>query len=215
MKNKQELSIIFKDFQNNIKRKDTFSEGINSLIELRKYLKEIIDYIFLVCKKADFSKMPISKDKTIGYYLYHLTRIEDITCNTLILDSKEIFFENKYDKLINSHIITTGNELNRQELIDFSSKLNIDQLKKYIDDVYNNTNEMIKKITFEESKLRVLDERKTKLIDSDVVSQDENAFWLVDYWCKKTYAGLMLMPFSRHHMLHLGGCLRIINKIKK
>ncbi len=215
MKTKQERSGIFKDFQLKIKRNETFDEGKKSLLKLREELKEIDEFIFSNCDKEEFCRMPLKTDKTIAYYIYHLTRIEDITSNTLILDKEQILFRNKYDKLLNSPIITTGNELKRDKLIEFSSLLDIDKLKGYVEDVYHNTNQLITEMKYEESKTKVSTERKNNLIGLNVVSKDKDAFWLVDYWCKKTYAGLLLMPFSRHQMMHLDGCLRIIRKIKK
>lgn len=215
MKTKQEHSEIFKSFQTNIKRKNSYELGKKQLFELRDELLSVYDYLFTTCNFDDFVKMPLSTDKTIAYYIYHLTRIEDITSNTLIAGKEQIFFEKHYDKLLNSHIITTGNEIERDKLVEFSTMLDINQLKTYITDVLTNTNNIIKDMSYEDSKTKVSDDRKAELVKLHTVSDNENAFWLVDYWCKKTYAGLLLMPFSRHQMLHLDGCLRIVNKIKK
>lgn len=215
MKTKQERSEIFKSFQTNIKRKNSFELGKQKLLELRDELMSIYYYIFTTCNKEDFVKMPLATDKTIAYYLYHLARIEDITSNTLITAKEQILFIKNYDKLLNSPIITTGNEVLRDELVKFSTMLDINQLKNYTTDVLTNTNNIIKGMSYESSKTKISDERKTELITLHTVSDDENAFWLVDYWCNKTFAGLLLMPFSRHQMLHLDGCLRIIKKIKK
>lgn len=215
MKTSQERSALFKDFQLQIKTKDTFENGKTNLLELRKELKEIDDYLFANCPKEDNCKMPLKSKKTIVYYLYHLTRIEDITSNTLILDTEQIFFKNKYDDLLNVDIFTTGNELTNDDLLNFSSYLNIAQLKHYLEDVHANTNQLISSMTYEQSKSKVQASRKNNLIALNVVSENQSAFWLVDYWCKKTYAGLLLMPFSRHQILHLDDCLRIFNKLKK
>lgn len=215
MKTKQERSEIFKSFQTNIKRKNSYELGKKQLFELRDELLLVYDYIFTTCNFDDFAKMPLSTDKTIAYYLYHLTRIEDITSNTLISGKEQIFFEKHYNKLLNSPIITTGNEIEHDKLVEFSTMLDINQLKNYITDVLTNTNNIIKDMSYGDSKTKVSDDRKAELVKLHTVSDNENDFWLVDYWCKKTYAGLLLMPFSRHQMLHLDGCLRIVNKIKK
>lgn len=215
MKTKQERSEIFKSFQTNIKRKNSFELGKEKLIELRNELMSIYDYIFSTCNNEEFVKMPLPTDKTIAYYLYHLTRIEDITSNTLIAAKEQIFFTKNYDKLLNCPIITTGNEISRDKLIEFSSMLDINQLKNYIGDVLTNTTNIIKDMSYEDSRTKVSDERKIGLLKLHTVAADEKAFWLIDYWCNKTFVGLLLMPFSRHHMLHLDGCLRIISKIKK
>ncbi len=215
MKTKQERSDLFKLFQDNIKKSGSFEMGKQNLLALREELSAIYDYIFAVCKDEDFCKMPFANDETIAYYLYHLTRIEDITSNTLIAGKAQLFFTEKFDRLLNSPLITTGNEVTRDKLIEFSKMLDISQLRSYTAVVLANTNTIIQNMSYEDSKVKVSENRKTELLKSNSVSTDENAFWLVDYWCKKSYAGLLLMPFSRHQMLHLDGCLRIINKIYK
>ncbi|MCL2839494.1 MAG: phage head-tail adapter protein [Defluviitaleaceae bacterium] len=214
MTTKQERSAIFKSFQSNIKKGVSFDEGKANLLTLRKMLSEICDYIFDVCSDEDFCKIPLKTDKTIAYYLYHLNRIEDVTSNILIAGKAQLFFSKNFNKLLNAPIITTGNEIARDELIEFSKALNIKKLRAYVFAVMTNTNEIIQDMGFKDSKTKISTERKAEIIRSKVVSTDESAFWLIDYWCNKTYAGLMLMPFSRHLMLHLDGCLRIINKIK-
>jgi len=215
MKTKQERSAIFKSFQANIGKKDTFDEGKRGLLELRAEFAVICDLVFDTCDAEDFCKMPFAKDKTMAYYLFHLARIEDIVTNVLIADGEQLFFSQGFDASLKSPIATTGNELIRDELVDFSKELDIGQLKKYYKAVMLNTNKIIHNMSFEESKAKVSAEKKGKLVASNAVSADPNAFWLVDYWCRKTYAGLMLMPLSRHHMVHLGsGCLRITDKIK-
>jgi len=210
---KQERSEIFKSFQANIKKKDSSDAGKQSLLALRAELSAIYEYIFDVCNDDDFCKMPIASDKTIAYYVYHLIRIEDITSNTLIAGKEELFFSKKFGSLLNSPIITTGNELVRDDLTEFSKALDINQLKNYVSAVYANTNAIIQNMSFEDSKTKVSAERKAELTKLTVVAASQ--MWLVDYWCNKTYAGLLLMPLSRHQMMHLDGCLRIIKKIKK
>ena len=64
-------------------------------------------------------------------------------------------------------------------------------------------------------KTKITGEKRQKLLSLNVVSEDENAFWLVDYWCSKDIRGLIQMPFSRHHIMHIEACLRIIDKLSK
>lgn len=40
-----------------------------------------------------------------------------------------------------------------------------------------------------------VDADKERLVDSKCVSTDENAVWLIDYWCSKDVRGLLKMPF--------------------
>jgi len=71
MKTKQERSEIFKLFQEKIKKQDSFEMGKQHFLELRGALVAGYDYIFTVCSPEDFYQMPLKKDKTIAYYLYH------------------------------------------------------------------------------------------------------------------------------------------------
>ena len=46
-----------------------------------------------------------------------------------------------------------------------------------------------------------------------MVSTDEEAYWLIDYWCGKDIRGLIQMPFSRHWIMHIEACLRLRERI--
>ena len=59
----------------------------------------------------------------------------------------------------------------------------------------------------------VTDERRANLESLGVVSKDEDAVWLIDYWCGKDVRGLIQMPFSRHWIMHIEACLRIMKKL--
>lgn len=64
-------------------------------------------------------------------------------------------------------------------------------------------------------KKKISEERKEYLKSLNVVSNDENAIWLIDYWCGKDIRGLIQMPFSRHWIMHIEASLRIKNKVHK
>lgn len=57
------------------------------------------------------------------------------------------------------------------------------------------------------------DEDKKRLRALQVVSTDENACWLIDFWGRKNIRGLIQMPFSRHWIMHIEASIRIKNKI--
>ena len=83
-----------------------------------------------------------------------------------------------------------------------------------IADVKKSTENIIRNLTFNDLKIKVMDERREELKALSVVSSDENAVWLIDYWCNKDLRGLIQMPFSRHWIMHTEACLRIKNKLK-
>ena len=151
--------------------------------------------------------------KTIAYSIWHIFRIEDIVAHTIICEDEQVFFKGNYKERINSPIITTGNELVKTEISDFSKQLNLDELYSYISEVKESTEKIIEGLTFEDLKRKIPTKRKEYLNSLNVVSTDEEASWLIDYWCNKDIRGLVQMPFSRHWIMHTEACLRIKNKL--
>ena len=218
----KEWSELNKTMQLQLKKKDTFECGIDTLFELRNSLwDELLSYKENL-KREDFDAIPfINADgyhsKTIAYSLWHVFRIEDICAHTLVKGDEQVFFKKGYQEKIKSPIITTGNELVKQEIADFSKQLDLDELYAYMLDVKKSTEKIIKGLSFEDTKAKISDERRKELESLNVVSEDENAIWLIDYWCKKDVRGLIQMPFSRHwiafsatsrYSLMIASCLR-------
>lgn len=211
-------SQLNKTMQLQLKKKETFNSGIETLLILRKSITEQITELKNILTAEDFSAMPFMNasgyhNKTVAYSLYHVFRIEDIVSNTLISKSPQIFFTGNYKARLNSPIITTGNELKKQEIADFSAKLDIDELYNYIYDVDRSTTTLLKALVFSDMKTQMTEQDKDDIRSLKVVSEDENAVWLIDYWCNKNIQGLLRMPFSRHWIMHTEAALRISDKL--
>ena len=212
-------SELNKTMQTQIKKKDTYKAGIDTLFDLRNQLMETLISFNEELTREDFNAIPfINADgyhsKTIAYSIWHIFRIEDIVAHTLISESKQIFFFFcNYQERINSPIITKGNELVKEQVADFSKQLNVKELYSYIFEVKDSTEKIISSLSYDELKKKISEERKKCLKSLNVVSNDENAIWLIDYWFGKDIRGLIQMPFSRHWIMHIEASLRIKNKI--
>ena len=207
-----------KRMQSLIKKTDTFDQGKNVLFELRNDLMNTLLSFKTEFNREDFDSMPFMNadgyhSKNIAYSIWHIFRIEDIVAHTLVCGDEEILFSGNYQSRINSPIVTTGNEIVKDQISDFTKQLDIDELFSYIVDVKKSTEEIIRNKTFSDLKLKVTNERRENLKALGVVSTDENAVWLIDYWCNKDLRGLIQMPFSRHWIMHIEACLRIKNKL--
>ena len=216
----KEWSELNKTMQTQIKKKDTYIYGISTLFELRNRLMQTIISFKNNLSREDFNAIPfINADgyhsKTIAYSLWHIFRIEDIVAHTLINGDEQIFFSGNYKERINSPIITTGNELVKNDIADFSKQLDINELYSYISEVKESTESILRELPYEMLRQRISPERREILQKMNVVSSDENAVWLIDYWCGKDIRGLIQMPFSRHWIMHIEASLRIENKISK
>jgi len=201
-------------------KKNTFSEGIESLIELRNMLFEEILSWRNILTDDEFCKIPFINSngyhsKTVAYSIWHIIRIEDIVVNSLILNREEILFSGDFVRKTNSPVITTGNEFVKQEIADFSKTLDINALYEYSASVKKATDEWLGSITYADLKTKFTDEDRENLKALGVVSDSEEASWLIDYWCGKDIKGLIQMPLSRHWIMHIEASKRIIDKIKK
>ena len=214
----KEWSELNKRVQTALKKRETFDNGIKALLRLRGELSEVLSEFKTELHTEDFSAIPfINADgyhsKTIAYSIWHIARIEDIVANTLITGNDQVFFTGGFAERTGSPIITTGNELVKQQIADFSEKLDLNALYDYFGQVKQSTNGLLKSLSFSDLRRKVTDTDRDRLLALNVVSKDENAFWLVDYWCGRDVRGLIQMPFSRHWIMHTEACLRIKNKI--
>lgn len=214
----KEWSALNKTMQSQIKKKGTFEEGIGTLLTLRDELMDEMLSWREKYKREDFDAMPfINADgyhcKNIAYSIWHVFRIEDIVVHDLIAGDDEVLFAGDYQKRIKSPIITTGNELHKEQIAEFTRQLNLDELYAYAQEVKKSTERILSGMPFETLKIGVSDESRAKLESLGVVSNDEDAIWLIDYWCGKDVRGLIQMPFSRHWIMHIEACLRIMKKL--
>ena len=211
-------SELNKTMQAQIIKKDTYEAGIVTLFNLRNQLMETLISFNEELSREDFDSIPfINADgyhsKTIAYSIWHIFRIEDIVVHTLISENEQVFFSGNYQERINSPIITTGNELVKEQIVAFSKQLNLKELYSYIFEVKDSTEKIINNLSYDELKKKISEERKEQLKSLNVVSDDKNAVWLIDYWCNKDIRGLIKMPFSRHWIMHIEASLLIKNKI--
>ena len=202
-----------------LKKELSFYDGIKNLIDLREdlFLNHVEKY-FSRLSKDDFCKIPFAgstgnKDATISWSIYHVFRIEDIICHNFISNDEQIFFAQNYQKKMNCSVITTANEMNDEQMIEFSKDLNPDELFSYAKEVKNVSQKVLSNLTFKQAKEKVSEQQKQKLLMQNVVSTNPEAFWLVDYWCKKNIRGLLQMPFSRHWIMHIEACEAICKKL--
>jgi hypothetical protein len=214
----KEWSELNKLLQIQLKKEATFGAGIETVLALRQLLADELFRIKTELSRDDFNAMPFINvngyhNKTIAYSIWHIARIEDIVAQTCIKNEPQLLFADGYQARIGSPIITTGNELVKQEIADFSKTLDLDELYRYMLAVKNRTDKLLKHLCYRDLKRKMADKDRNGLVALAVVSTDESAAWLIDFWSKKDIRGLIQMPFSRHWIMHVEAVLRIKNKI--
>ena len=214
----KDWSELNKEMQTLLSKKATFRDGMERLFALRKSMFEQITQIVITFPDEAFYQMPFAgakgyHAKTLAYSIWHIFRIEDIVAHEMISGDKQVLFEYSFQEAIHSPIITTGNELSGDGIVEFSKQLDIRELYRYAQTVMRSVDQVLTKLEYPDLKRRFGDDIIDKLQQSGCVSEDENARWLIDYWCRKDILGLIRMPFSRHWIMHIEAMQRIKNKL--
>lgn len=204
--------------QSLIDKEDTFSEGIDVLLDLRNDVFKQVSSIVHTYPADAFWQMPYATvkgfhSKTLAYSMWHIFRIEDIVANILICNRIQVLFTENFLERISSPIITTGNELEGEQIAEFSRQLNVKELYQYCKSVMARTEELLRSLEYSDMKRRFGTEDRQRLIDSRCIDSRDNYSGLIDYWCGKDIRGLMRMPFSRHWIMHVEAMCRIKNRL--
>lgn len=198
------LTLMHKELNKIIRKLEMWEISKNLFINLYLELKSKIDNLFKELK--DY------KNENIIWNLWHIMRIEDLIVNILICEKESILNE-KLKNELNISITDTGNSLTKEEIKKFAKNINIKKLKYYSDKISKNTINLIKRLKAEDIKRKINKINLEKIINGCGVTKDN--LWLIDYWGKKDIAGLLLMPLSRHIIVHLNQCYKYIETKSK
>lgn len=157
---------------------------------------------------GDFRVMPTEKDETIAWQVWHIARIEDLVANLLIAESPQVFTSAWAEKL-GVPVKDTGNAMTDAEIMAFSKQVDVEALLGYWGAVGRRTREVIKALAPADMKRKPRPEALAKLVEEGGLLAVEGSLWLKDFWGRHTVAGLLILPLTRHHVIHLPDSYRI------
>lgn len=214
-----------KNLRNIIKKEDTFNKSKELFFDIYKSVHESLkldinnmtyeDELWNGMDEKIFKKSINKNGRTIAYGIWHSTRIEDITMNLLVAEDRQIIDCYNFKERVNSPIYNTGNQLTSKEILEISEKIDMYELREYRKKVFEKSIEIVKDIKYLDLKKKVSKEGIDKILLLGAVSQNKEAIWLIDFWRKKTVAGILLMPCLRHNMVHLNESFEAKKRKKK
>ncbi len=154
------------------------------------------------------------KGRTIAYGIWHCTRIEDITMNLLVAGDKQIFNRENWQEKINSNITDTGNAMSEDDIMEFSKNINMEELKNYRIEVGRRTRDIVENLSTQDMKRNFDKHRLQRIVDERAVLDVKASNWLIDFWGRKNVAGIILMPMTRHQVIHINESLSAKKKSK-
>lgn len=208
-----------------INKPDRFDEAIELCLEMHSLvhtsemsgtnISTFEDELWDGLDEFSFRTMPTIKDATIAWNLWHLTRIEDITANILIADDIQVINRDNWLDKMNVTVCDTGNAMTDEEIEALSLAINMKELRNYRIAVGRKTREIIKQLQAKDMKRKMEPAGLQRIFDEGGVLRVKGSEWLVDFWGKKTVAGILLMPITRHQIVHINDSLKLKERCKK
>jgi len=201
-----------------IAKSESFDEAMALALEMHAFLHTsevspgsghtLGDEIWDGLNEGDFLLKLRSKQATIAWNIWHITRIEDIISNIAINDSSQILDDAWLEKL-GVTVRDTGNAWTGQEIQGFSRAVDKAELKNYRAFVGRRTRDILRTLTSADMKKKPRADSMDRIVAEGGLVDKKNSIWLKDFWAGKTFGGFVLLPITRHQMMHLPHCLEI------
>lgn len=164
-------------------------------------------------REAEFRTQPANSEHSIAWLIWHISRCEDIAMNMLIAGSPQVLLSGDWNARLKTELRDTGNLMQAQELVDFNATIAIDALLEYREAVGQRTRTIVQNLQPQDLNVKVDPERIARVLAQGAVLPATQG--ITDYWGKRTYAGLLLMPASRHLLTHLNEAIKIRERMFK
>ncbi|MNB74684.1 DinB superfamily protein [compost metagenome] len=174
------------------------------------------DTLLLNITEDTLRRYPVQSPDTrnpVVWHLWHSARIEDITMNMLVAGSRQVLEEDGMQNAMRIRFFHSGNEMTDEEMAELSREMQVEGLLEYRRAVAQRTREILEAMEPGQFRRKVEPERILRIREQGAVTPQ--AGWLADYWSGKTVGGLMLMPATRHHFVHLNKAMRIKGALQR
>ena len=163
------------------------------------------DEIFNGLSEAQARHIPPKGEHSIAWMVWHIARIEDIAMNLLVAGSEQVFSQAGWQGRLKVNWRDSGNAMSGDEIAALSAAIDLVELRIYRAAVGRRTRQIVQELQPSDLPRKVDSERIQRVRDEGAVL--EAASGIIDYWSKRTIAGLLLMPASRHILVHLNEAL--------
>lgn len=168
------------------------------------------DFLLEGLEEGHYRQIPPGQEHSIAWILWHLTRVEDLTMNLLVAGRGQVFEQEGWGAKIGSPIKHTGNGTGLEVTQALSAVVDIDALRAYRLAVGTATQEVVQTLSLDDFKRKVSPEDIQRILDVGGVSEAGRD--VVVYWSRRDVAGLLLMPPTRHTLVHWNEARKILKK---
>jgi hypothetical protein len=154
-----------------------------------------------------FRRIPPQGEHSVAWLVWHMARCEDITMNLLVAGTPQVLSQNDWPARLGITAQDTGNAMDAVEIASFSAAIDIDTLRGYRMAVGRRTREIVAQLQPGDLQKKVDPARLQQVQAEGAVP--EAAWGIAEYWGKRNVAGLLLMPGTRHNLVHLNEILKL------
>lgn len=156
--------------------------------------------------------LPTGAEHSVAWLLWHMARCEDITMNMLVGGREQVLTSGGWDAELRVAARDTGSLMTYDTIATLSAGMNLRALHGYRMAVGRATRQVIASLPAGALRQPVDPQRVRRVLEIGAVLPEASA--LTDYWGSRTIAGLLLMPPTRHLMLHFNEIARVRAKLR-
>lgn len=168
------------------------------------------DQVFEDLSEETARRIPRNNENSIAWNIWHIARIEDVAMNMLVAGSPQVLTQGTWQPDLGIEARDTGNAMPKEKILALSQQINLTTLRAYRVVVGRRTREIVKQLSPERLKEKVQPARLEAVLEEGAVLPA--AMEVIEYWSKRDIAGLLLMPATRHNLIHLNEALRLKEK---
>lgn len=151
--------------------------------------------------------IPHNCENSVAWCIWHIARIEDITMNLLVAGRPQVLLKENWLARMNITVRDSGNNMSAEGIAHLSQTIDLEELHAYRLVVGRHTRQIVARLQAQDLQRRVDPQRLQTVWDQAAVVIEASA--IVEYWSKRTIAGLLLMPATRHALVHLNEAYRL------
>lgn len=161
--------------------------------------------------EEQFRTIPPRGEHSVAWTFYHMARIEDITMNLLVARREQILYADNWPEKMDSPCQHSGNSMTQAEVQELSAQLDLAALRAYRRAVGQRTQHVVAALKPEDMQRKPNPEDLALIWEQGAVLPAASG--IVDYWSRRTLTGLLLMPPTRHLIVHLNEAAQIKRRL--
>ncbi len=157
-----------------------------------------------------FRRIPANEEHSIVWCIWHLARIEDTAMNFLVGNRLPVFDQGAWLKSLGVTFQDAGNEMRLEQVAILSNEIDLQALRGYRAAVGQRSQEIIAGLTEEDLNRKVNPAHIRQVLEAGAIRPESS--YITEYWGKRDIRGLLLMPATRHNIVHLNEAARLKKK---